>query len=109
MEVENPQIKTGELIPLEDVDIEPEIAKRIDPKYPSVAFQRGIEGKVVINVLISESGDVIETALIKGISGPFGFNEDCINAVRQWKFVPAFKDGVKVKVWKTISFTFKKT
>jgi TonB family protein len=64
---------------------------------------------VVINVLISESGDVIETALIKGISGPYGFNEDCTDAVRQWKFVPAFKNGVKVKVWKTISFTFKKS
>lgn len=108
-EIENPSVMTGDLIPLEDVDIEPEIAKRVDPKYPSVAFQRGIEGKVVINVLISESGDVIETALIKGIPGPFGFNEDCTDAVRQWKFVPAFKDGVKVKVWKTISFTFKKS
>jgi TonB family protein len=106
---ENPPAETGDLIPLEDVDIEPEIAKRVNPKYPSVAFQRGVEGKVMINVLISESGDVIETALIKGISGPYGFNEDCTNAVRQWKFVPAFKNGVKVKVWKTISFTFKKS
>jgi len=104
-----PSVDTGDLIPLEDVDIEPEIANRVDPKYPSVAFQRGVEGKVVINVLISESGDVIETALIKGISGPYGFNEDCTNAVRQWKFIPAFKNGVKVKVWKTISFTFKKS
>ena len=109
MEIEKASVAPGDLIPLEDVDIEPEIAKRVDPKYPSVAFQRGIEGKVVINVLISESGDVIETALIKGIPGPFGFNEDCTKAVRQWKFVPAFKDGVKVKVWKTISFTFKKS
>lgn len=106
---ENPRVEIGDLIPLEDVDIEPEIATRVNPKYPSVAFQRGVEGKVVINVLISESGDVIETALIKGISGPYGFNEDCTNAVRQWKFVPAFKNGVKVKVWKTISFTFKKS
>ncbi|MGB6340018.1 MAG: TonB family protein [Candidatus Aminicenantaceae bacterium] len=106
---ENPPVEAGDLIPLEDVDIGPEIAKRVDPKYPSVAFQRGVGGKVLINVLISESGDVIETALIKGIPGPYGFNEDCTNAVRQWKFVPAFKNGVKVKVWKAISFTFKKS
>jgi TonB family protein len=106
---ENPPVEAGDLIPLEDVDIAPEIAKRVDPKYPSVAFQRGVGGKVLINVLISESGDVIETALIKGIPGPYGFNEDCTNAVRQWKFVPAFKNGVKVKVWKAISFTFKKS
>ena len=106
---ENPPVEAGDLIPLEDVDIGPEIAKRVDPKYPSVAFQHGVGGKVLINVLISESGDVIETALIKGIPGPYGFNEDCTNAVRQWKFVPAFKNGVKVKVWKAISFTFKKS
>lgn len=106
---ENPPVEAGDLIPLEDVDIGPEIAKRVDPKYPSVAFQRGVGGKVLINVLISESGDVIETLLIKGIPGPYGFNEDCTNAVRQWKFVPAFKNGVKVKVWKAISFTFKKS
>jgi TonB family protein len=106
---ENPAVEEGNLIPLEDVDIEPEIAKRVDPEYPLLAFQRGVGGKVTINVLISETGDVIETALIKGISGPYGFNEDCTDAVRQWKFVPAFKNGVKVKVWKTISFTFKKS
>ncbi len=106
---ENPPAEEGDLVPLEDVDIVPEIASRVDPKYPSVAFQRGVEGKVVINVLISETGDVIETAMIKGIQGPYGFNEECIDAVRQWKFVPAFKNGVKVKVWKTISFTFKKS
>jgi protein TonB len=105
----NPTVEEGDLIALEDVDIAPEISKRVDPKYPSVAFQRGVEGKVLINVLISETGDVIETSLIKGIPGPYGFNEDCADAVRQWKFVPAFKNGVKVKVWKAISFTFKKT
>jgi TonB family protein len=102
-------VETGDLIPFRKVDIKPEIAKKVDPEYPILAYNRGVEGKVVINVLISETGDVIETALIKGIVGPYGFNEECDNAVRQWKFVPAFKDGVKVKVWKTISFTFKKS
>jgi TonB family protein len=106
---EDPPAREGDLVALEDVDIVPEIAKRVDPKYPSLAFQRGVGGKVLINVLISETGDVIETALIKGIQGPYGFNEDCIDAVKQWKFVPAFKNGVKVKVWKAISFTFKKS
>lgn len=108
-EAEDTPVAEGDLIALEDVDIRPEIKKRVDPKYPSIAFQRGVEGKVLINVLISETGDVIETALIKGIDGPYGFNRDCTDAVRQWKFVPAFKNGVKVKVWKAISFTFKKS
>jgi outer membrane biosynthesis protein TonB len=28
-------------------------------------------------------------------------------AVRKWKFQPAKKDGVNVKVWKPIAITFK--
>ncbi|MBN1223513.1 MAG: TonB family protein [Candidatus Aminicenantes bacterium] len=106
---EGPKTKSGDLIPLGQVDIPPEIATRIEPEYPRFALQRGVGGQVVINALISENGEVIETALVKGISGPYSFNEECEKAVRQWKFVPAFKDGVKVKVWKTISFNFKKS
>jgi len=106
---EQPQTKLGDLIPMSEVDIPPEIAKRIEPEYPSYALSRGVGGKVILNALINENGDVIEVAVIRGIKGPYGFNEECEKAVRQWKFVPAFKDGIKVKVWKTISFTFKNT
>ena len=91
------------------MDIPPEIAKRVETKYPSYALSRGVGGKVIFNVLISENGDVIEAALLRGIKGPYGFDEESEKAIRQWKFVPAFKDGIKVKVWKTVSFTFKKT
>jgi TonB family protein len=108
-EPEKPKTKLGDLVPMSEVDIPPEIAKRVEPKYPSYALSRGVGGKVIFNVLISEKGEVIETALLRGIKGPYGFNEECEKAIRQWKFVPAFKDGIKVKVWKTVSFTFKKT
>jgi len=114
-EIENPPVseksktKLGDLVPMSEVDIPPEIAKRVEPKYPSYALSRGVGGKVIFNVLISENGDVIEAALLRGIKGPYGFDEESEKAIRQWKFVPAFKDGIKVKVWKTVSFTFKKT
>lgn len=108
-EAVKPKTKLGDLIPMSEVDIPPEIAKRVEPKYPSYALSKGVGGKVIFNVLINENGDVIETALIRGINGPYGFNKESEKAIRQWKFVPAFKDGIKVKVWKTVSFTFKQT
>ncbi|MFC2164885.1 TonB family protein [Acidobacteriota bacterium] len=104
-----PKTKLGDLVPMSEVDVPPEIAKRVEPKYPTYALSRGVGGKVIFNVLIGENGDVIEAALLRGINGPYGFNEESEKAIRQWKFVPAFKDGIKVKVWKTVSFTFKKT
>jgi protein TonB len=103
---EKPKTKLGDLVPMSEVDVPPEIAKRVEPKYPAYALSRNVGGKVILNVLIDENGQIIEVALIRGIKGPFNFNEECEKAVRQWKFVPAFKDGIKVKVWKTISFTF---
>jgi len=106
---EKPKTKLGDLVPMSEVDIPPEIARRVEPKYPSYALSRGVGGKVILNVLIDEKGDVIEVALLRGIKGPYGFDEECENAIKQWKFVPAFKDGIKVKVWKTISFTFQKS
>jgi len=106
---EGPKTKAGDLVPISQVDIPPEIVERVEPEYPGLALKRRVGGQVVLNALISEDGDVIETALIRGIKGPYGFNEVCEKAARQWKFVPAFKDGVKVKVWKTISFNFKKS
>jgi len=33
-------------------------------------------------------------------------NEASLEAVMKWRFKPAEKDGVKVKVWKPISFVF---
>ena len=95
-------------VPLEALDAPPEVLRRTSPIYPAGAFRRGIEGTVVINTLISESGRVLQTKVLRTIKGPFGFDQACIEAIRQWRFEPAIKDGEHVKVWKPISITFKK-
>jgi TonB family protein len=66
-----------------------------------------VAGSVTVNALVSETGDVIQTAVVRGVSGALGFNKAAETAVRKWKFSPAEKDGVKVRVWKPITVTFK--
>ena len=61
----------------------------------------------MINLLISETGDVIQTAVIGGNRGSLGFDKAAENAVRKWKFTPAEKDGVPVRVWKSVTIAFK--
>jgi len=100
------ELKAGDLVPLNQVDTQPVLIKRVDPKYPPTAQARAIEGNVVINVLISELGDVVEVVIVEGLPG--GFNEETTKAVMQWKYKPAEKDGVKVKVWKPITVTYKR-
>lgn len=102
------RIKVGDLVPIETVDVTPVATKKINPKYPPAAFQKGIEATVVFRALISEFGNVLDIAFVDpGKTAP-AFKNMCDEAIRQWKFSPAKKGGVSVKVWKTFSISFKK-
>ncbi len=98
----------GDLIPLDQVDTQPVETKRVQPIYPEMARRIGIEGVVTVNALISESGDVTQTTILRGIKGSFGFDRAAETSMRQWKFRPAIKDGARVKVWKPFNIVFRK-
>lgn len=99
--------EAGSLVPLAEVQVAPVLVKKVEPKYPPVALNMSIEGKVTVNALISETGEVIRTEILKVASGDYGFERAAENAVKQWLFKPAQKDGVDVKVWKPIEIAFK--
>lgn len=101
------KLKAGELVPLGDVDVQPQVLKTVEPAYPPAALSMRVEGLVTVNVLISETGDILQTAVVQGIKGALGFNKAAEAAVRKWKFSPAKKGGVKVRVWKPITVIFK--
>lgn len=98
---------TGDLIDLADVDDQPKLLKSVEPNYPPQAARFGKEGTVTVNALIDESGNVINTGILKGLKDDMGLEKAAEAAVRKWKFQPAKKDGVNVKVWKPIAITFK--
>ncbi|MDH7512262.1 MAG: TonB family protein [Clostridiales bacterium] len=100
-------VEPGSLIPLAEVHVPPVLVKRVTPKYPPVALNMGMEGKVTVNALISETGQVVRTEILRAASGDYGFERAAENAVKQWVFRPARKDGVNVKVWKPIEIVFK--
>jgi periplasmic protein TonB len=101
------KVRPGDLMALDKVTIAPALIKRVDPKYPLQAFNMGISGTVTVNALVSETGDVLRTEILKGIKGGYGFEKSAETAVRQWKFRPAEKDGIPVRVWKAIDINFK--
>jgi protein TonB len=101
-------VKMGDLVPLTQVDSEPEPIKKVQPEYPPSAMAFNVQGQLVVNTLISENGDVLKTIIIRRIKNSRGLNESGEKAIQQWKFKPAIKDGVPVKVWKPISIAFKK-
>jgi TonB family protein len=102
------RIKVGDLVPIETVDVPPVPTKKVNPKYPPAAFQRGIEETVAFRALISEFGNVLDVAFVDPDKNTAAFKKSCDEAIRQWRFTPAKKGGVNVKVWKTFSIAFKK-
>jgi len=102
------EIKEGDILPLDLVDTPPVAVKRVPAAYPPNAVAWAIEGTVIINILISEKGDVIKTEIVRGMKEAFGFDQAAQRAVRQWKFEPASIRGMRVKVWIPVAIEFKK-
>lgn len=82
----------------------PVVIKRVEPIYPELARKAGIEGMVVVKVLIGTKGDVEKVQVVK--SHPM-LDEAAIAAAKQFKFKPGKQRDRFVKVWMTIPFTFR--
>jgi len=102
-----PPVNEGELIELSSVTEVPKLIKSADPVYPQTAQRLGVGGSITVNALIDEKGNVIDTAILKGIKDDKGLGRAAETAVRKWKFQPARKNGVAVKVWKSFVIAFK--
>jgi len=97
----------GDLVKLDAVDVPPQLIKSVEPSYTPRALKFRAQGTIIVNALISEYGDVLQAAVIKSFKDSMGLDKSAENAVRQWKFKPAQKDGVSVRVWKPIVLGFK--
>lgn len=73
--------------------------------YPEQALKRGIEGKVLITVLIDNKGRVVEHTI--EYSDNDIFNRPVIDVLKNAVFQPAVHNGYKVKCYVSIPFIFK--
>ena len=80
-----------------------ELVKKI--KYPSVAKQTNIEGKVFAMAYVDEKGNVDKVKIIKGLGA--GCDEEVVRVLGSSKFNPGQHEGKPVKVKTTISVVFK--
>jgi protein TonB len=80
--------------PVLDVDRPPRLLQRTSPTYPKEAFHKRIEGIVVVEIVISAVGRVVETRIVESIPA---LDRAAVESVRDWLFSPALKDGRPVK------------
>ncbi|NPB03234.1 MAG: energy transducer TonB [Thermotogae bacterium] len=88
-----------------EVDEPPEVKVNVQPEYPEIARQAGLEGKVLVEAVIDENGNVINARI--QYSDNEIFNEAALAAMRKMKFKPAKQKGIPVKVKIIQPFIFK--
>jgi TonB family protein len=79
--------------------------RRVEVTQPQLAETAGIEGNVVVEVTLDESGDV-ETA--RAISGHPLLRDAAVRTAREWKFAPPRRQGRPIKVIGRLTITFKR-
>ena len=82
----------------------PALITHIAPEYPQDARKAGIRGRVLFRAVISESGEVESLELIE--SDHPALTKAASDAIRQWRYRPATKDGKPVRVFLTVTTTF---
>jgi protein TonB len=78
--------------------------ERHAPDYPELAKKARVQGAVVVEVVIAESGRV-ESA--RAMSGHPLLVIPATQAARRWRFAPTLLNGQPVKVTGVITFNFK--
>lgn len=74
-------------------------------RYPEMARRAGIEGRVFIQFIVNEQGEVENPRVMRGIGG--GADEEALRVVRQARFKPGVQRGRPVRVQYSLPIYFR--
>ncbi len=83
----------------------PRLLKEVKADYTEDARRRGLAGDVVLEIVVRQNGTVGDVKILEGLGS--GLNERAVQAVRQWQFAPARRQGVPVDVLVEVAVEFK--
>ena len=73
--------------------------------YPESARNEGIEGRVIVQFVVNETGEVVDPTIVRGIHADV--DAAALAAVRAARFEPGRQDGRPVAVKMSLPITFK--
>ena len=82
----------------------PRVLKETRPHYPSTAMRAGIQGTVEVEAVVDVDGNISDARVFRPLHPEL--DEQALNAVREWKFVPGVMNGKPVPVLVTIELSF---
>lgn len=103
--LEIPLLEDPTWYPAKQLDVHPSPLRPVRPAYPQKAEERGIEGYVVLLLLIDAQGEVKEISVAEANPEDY-FEESALAAFRKVRFAPAQKNGRAVKSRVLIRVTY---
>jgi TonB family protein len=82
----------------------PRIVREVKPTYTEEARRRGLQGDVLLEIVVLRDGAVGQVTLLQGLGA--GLDQRAIEAIRQWRFAPAQRRGVPVDVIVEVAVEF---
>ena len=76
-----------------------------EPSFPSDASRAGVQGSVLVSIVIGADGRTRDIEVISPAG--FGFDERAVETIRNWRFRPAEKDGKPVAVTANVETKFR--
>ena len=83
----------------------PTLLREVKPLYTDEARRRSIEGDVTLEIVVRRDGSVGSPRVTRSLGA--GLDERAVDAVRQWRFGPARRQGAPVDVVVEVSVEFK--
>jgi TonB family protein len=80
------------------------VIRRVPPAYPPIARSARVSGTVSVEVVIDESGNVIQATVVDGHPS---LRQSALDAAKQWKFRPILLSGQPIKVVGVLIFNFR--
>jgi protein TonB len=91
-------------VPVRDFDRPPRVLRQIKPRYPDEAFIKKVQGTVMLEIVIDESGHVARVRVVQSV--PL-LDAAAVETVRQWTFLPAVRRGTPVAAVAFAPVTFR--
>jgi TonB family protein len=82
------------------------VIHQVRPGYTSEALRARIQGAVWLEFVVMPDGTVGGVRVMRSLDSRLGLDEEAIQALKQWRFLPGTRDGTPVPVVATIELTF---
>ena len=102
-----PAVNEGDIVDIEACDTPPVATRQVSPAVPAMARQRRVSGTVLLRVLVDETGRPAKVEILRDVTPNVGLGASSVQALEQWRWKPATKNGVKVKTWMAVQVPFK--